>query len=286
MLQHVTEESPRRVRRGVLLLVSLVGAAITVPWTIVSAQNPVQTGPGDAATAAGQITSPAPLARNAATLDLALKKGSTAVAVGLDKKVSAFVKGKQAIPGSAKSLNADPKNTGHRSVAARGMSDPKTVIEGGNLGLTYAIPAPKNPAFTTRIFRLQYASAETLAKNLSTLYDEEVGKTFKLVPDLRTKSIVLRANPEKMEEIGRLIRELDNADATVDSSGAPNVKIIPLMYIQAGEIAQTLTKLFADHAPSDVKIIPVERTNSLIVQASQDKFEEIVNILRKVDISK
>ena len=59
----------------------------------------------------------------------------------------------------------------------------------------------------TKVFPLQYASANTVASALSTRLDAK--KTGSIQPDERNNQVIVSALPERMKEIEELIRQLD-----------------------------------------------------------------------------
>jgi hypothetical protein len=58
------------------------------------------------------------------------------------------------------------------------------------------------------------------------------------------------------------------------------IHTLPLRYAPAHEIAELLKRILAD---SRMQVVSDDRTNSLLVRASADKFAEILDLVRKVD---
>ncbi len=285
MLQHVTEGSPRRVRRGIILLSCVVGTALIVPWTIVSAQNSDQKPAGATSGTIGRTDVPERVVHGSAAAASATVRSSGLKQSTAESKGGAQSRGIPAGLPSTSSVKTDPKGS-HRAALATSMTASRLTLAGSpttTLDFTTSVARPESE-LKTRIFRLNYAQPDDITKTLSTLFEGEMGKTFRLVPDPRTKSIILRAGPEKTEEIALILRELDVEQADVVQ--AERIRIVPLQFAEAAEVAKTLNTLFAEQAPSNVKIVPIERTNSLIIQSSNSKLAEIMDVFHRLDVRK
>jgi general secretion pathway protein D len=135
------------------------------------------------------------------------------------------------------------------------------------------------------------------------------GEAFSLViPDDRTNSIIVVGNKAGIEKIRELVGKLDRRVRPDEAGG---VYVYYVKHGDAEKIAQTLSGLATDAkkgqsaAPStgapgapglplaeqtqpifggEVKIAAAKETNSLIITASRQDYQVILNIMRKIDI--
>ncbi len=143
---------------------------------------------------------------------------------------------------------------------------------------------------------------------------EQAYRAVKVTSDERTNSVVVIASKDKMELIAALVEQLDAAPT--EAVGA--IKIYTLKNADATALAQTITELFASssstsrsrnsvrslylryrfgirsggastpsgrHAEAyeEVRVSVDLRTNSIIVVASDDKHEQIAQIVKELD---
>jgi hypothetical protein len=79
------------------------------------------------------------------------------------------------------------------------------------------------PANEIRVFKLQYVRSSETGPTLSQLFDDVV-----ITGDERTNSLIVRGTPEELEEIGALLKKLD------ESANVPGTRYVPgLRYQQA-----------------------------------------------------
>jgi general secretion pathway protein D len=130
---------------------------------------------------------------------------------------------------------------------------------------------------------------------------------FMAIPDDRTNSIIVVGNKSGIVRIKKLISQLDFKIRAEDSGG------VYVYYIKNGDaekIAQTLSGVTKDATPKaqtgpsllapiggqmqapqeifggDVKITADKATNSLVITASKQDYEVVLNILNKIDIAR
>jgi general secretion pathway protein D len=144
----------------------------------------------------------------------------------------------------------------------------------------------------TQIIPLQYADAEEL-KNIFTPL---VSKTSVVMSYTPTGMLIVTDVQSNIKRLQQIIKEID-----VPALGEV-LSVLPLQYASAADVAQALTVLFQPSAtprpvargrrasaaavasqPTEVKIIPDERTNSLIVLASDDDTAKIQRLLVQID---
>ena len=139
--------------------------------------------------------------------------------------------------------------------------------------------------------------------------NQKKGSAFSLVlPDERTNSIIVLANQQGILEVRRLIRQLD---FDINPEDAGGLYVYYVKHAKAEDIANTIngiaqqSKKNAKSRPAfpsktktpssnslgsagflgeDVKITSDEQTNSLIVAASRQDYEIVLNLLSKIDI--
>ncbi|MGE5663065.1 MAG: type II secretion system secretin GspD, partial [Deltaproteobacteria bacterium] len=170
-----------------------------------------------------------------------------------------------------------------------------------------------------RIFPLKYASVTEVARTLDTLYQEQAvtpgaaprpragrpgkarGPAPKFIPDVRTNSVIAVAAPEVLADVEDLIRKLDVPSP--ENTGKINVYY--LENANAEEMAKVLATLAekrataAPAAPGQpaaakgviaaeleggVRITADAATNSLIIIASVNDFQTLLEVIRKLDI--
>jgi general secretion pathway protein D len=152
------------------------------------------------------------------------------------------------------------------------------------------------------VFSLNYASAQIISEQIisiiqkSRITSSQVGRSrsisqseagIKILPDIRTNSLVVVANTQDTETIERLIRQLDVQRPT----GTNNVHVVYLENAQAKEVAESLTAALGNlritgalEATLQVQVTADEGTNALIIAASAQDFEVIYEIIEKLDI--
>lgn len=134
---------------------------------------------------------------------------------------------------------------------------------------------------------------------------------FVVIPDERTNSLIVTGNKAGIERINRLLKQLDRR---VDAGETGGVYVYYVKYGDAEKIAQTLAGVAKEAAPKpasgggaqapnispvsgvqaatqeifggDVKITADKTTNSLVVIASKQDYEVVLNLLRKIDIQR
>jgi general secretion pathway protein D len=164
---------------------------------------------------------------------------------------------------------------------------------------TLDVPASQQKMTT---IRLKYASAEVLSEQIINIINDRgtapprsaVGRaspTFegaaKVLPDLRTNSLVIVADVQQTAMIKDLVDELD----TQRPPGTDNVHVVYLENADAKEVADSLTQALANlkisgtlEAAEHIQVTSDQGTNSLIISASSQDFEVIQGIIEKLDI--
>jgi len=303
MLQQVSEGSSRRLRGRLIVSVCLVGAAMIAPWSIVRAQHPSSKAPGRAAPVSGLLAGSEAVLSHPADADIAAsvrkvdvsKSGPrhTIAAKGSDvavKPAPVLSQAKKIAPHGAKSTgDSTTKDARSSSIGtgAPGLPNPAS-------GSGHSQPAATGTDMKNRhaetpvqtiIFELKHVQEATIVKTLSSLFEGQIGKTMTILGDERTNSLIVRANTEQIREISTVLDQLDSNNVR-DPESTTAVRIIPLKFAQAADLAKTLTTLFGDKPGKPVKILADVRTNSLVIEADGNKTDEIVRILGQLDIDK
>lgn len=152
------------------------------------------------------------------------------------------------------------------------------------------------------VFGLNYASAQVLSEQIthiiqkSKVASSQVGRSrsipqagtgMKILPDVRTNSLIVVANTQDTETIEGLIGQLDVPRPV----GANNVHVMYLENAQAKEVADSLTAALANlritgafEGTQQVQVTADEGTNALVITASAQDYELIAEIIEKLDI--
>ncbi len=161
------------------------------------------------------------------------------------------------------------------------------------------------PGYETKItvIPIRYASADLLAASLSQVIEEAgevpgapptprrrqppgqleaVDKTLKIIADERTNSLIVLANEEDTLRISDLIKRLD-----VETERS-RIHVYFLRNTSAEEMAKVLNTIVSKRKPrggEDPVLISEDKgTNSLIIDAPQDFYVDIVKIIQKLDV--
>jgi len=114
-----------------------------------------------------------------------------------------------------------------------------------------------------------------------------IGRTIKILPDERTNSLIVSANPENTRMIRELVTELD-VERPVEAS---NVHVISLKHAEAAELVKSLSEVLAQlvsggeiESREPLQVTADENTNSLIVVASSQYYRLIEDLISKLDV--
>ncbi|MBN2272173.1 MAG: type II secretion system secretin GspD [Sedimentisphaerales bacterium] len=154
----------------------------------------------------------------------------------------------------------------------------------------------------TSVFPLKFASAQVLSEQINRIMagesvlsssagrnraDAQAQAGLRILPDERTNSLIVVANPQDTQTIRELVEKLD----VERSIGSNNVQVMYLQNADAKETAQSLTAALANlkvsgaiEAAQPVQVTADESTNALIIACSPQDFEVISQIIEKLDI--
>jgi general secretion pathway protein D len=150
------------------------------------------------------------------------------------------------------------------------------------------------------VLPLEFATATTIATTINSIFQRTASPKkgaiskagVKVVPYDRINSLIVMAGPGDILRVKRLISMLD----TKPEKDEGNIRVVYLQHATAKELSAVLTSLpgqTADKtkgpgkAPAiskDVKIMPDEETNSLIITASRSEFKVLEDVIKKLDI--
>jgi len=152
------------------------------------------------------------------------------------------------------------------------------------------------------VFGLEYASAQVLSEQITRIMEKhksassqtlrnrntpQIETEIKILPDLRTNSLIVVANAQDTEMIDGLVTQLDIQRPI----GTNNVHVVYLKNGQAVDVAKSLTAALSNlkiagalEATQEVHVSADEGTNALIIAASAQDFEVLAEIIDKLDI--
>jgi general secretion pathway protein D len=138
--------------------------------------------------------------------------------------------------------------------------------------------------FVTRIIRLDYAEPEEIRKFIQPL----ISKTSMVLADANANLLVIT---DALANINRLLEIIKAVDVPSEDE---ELEIIPLKHASAASIGKSIGQLFTQARAArrrtsrtqtaTVKIIPDERTNSLIVFAPREDIDKLRSLLAQLDV--
>lgn len=153
------------------------------------------------------------------------------------------------------------------------------------------------------LVRLEYASVSALETALSEMMKERAealprgtgpnagkSETVIIKGDPRSKSLIIAAKANRLEELRGLIKQLDVPSTAL----VEDIRTITLRNTSAGDLAEKLKNLWEQRAQQQdtggtafkletPAIVADERSNSLIVAASQGDFDAIKGVVEKIE---
>ena len=145
---------------------------------------------------------------------------------------------------------------------------------------------------TTRIIQLQDAWIEDVVSLLEQLAPEQMGKGAKgpnrvtVVASERTNSLIIKGEPETLDKIASLVRELD-----VPANRGGTIQVVRLAHSDAVQLAEILKNLVADKNQKDsasqaiaTSIQADEALNALVIRADPSTMAELKEIIARLDI--
>lgn len=175
------------------------------------------------------------------------------------------------------------------------------------LALIKQLDQPVAPESQSRVFRLKHAAATQVQQTLQSFFSNRGGLSprIQLAIDARTNSLVAYAAPRDMEEVARLITEIDRPE----SAAVNRARVFPIRNALADDVAATLQQAIAAAAGNgersailelqtfdakgqtilrsgtlqDIQITPNPRNNTLIVSSPVENLELLEELIRQLD---
>ncbi|GAB4344665.1 MAG: type II secretion system secretin GspD [Desulfobulbaceae bacterium] len=132
----------------------------------------------------------------------------------------------------------------------------------------------------TQLIPLKHTSPEEMKRLIAPL----VSKTSVVIAHADSGMLIMTEFQSNINRLLEIIREID-----VPSVGEELV-VLPLQYASAADISKAMSQLFVRTAAAKgqrvdpIKIIPYERTNSLIVFASKNNIQKVRDLLARIDV--
>jgi type II secretory pathway component GspD/PulD (secretin) len=142
-------------------------------------------------------------------------------------------------------------------------------------------PASKPPK-VIRILPLKYARANDTAQEINVLMDD--AKECKLSVDQRTNSLLVSGTDDTINEIQALVNHLDRP-TDGDSAPVENVTthVIHLTWAKTDEMMRVLSSF--EHSKGVLSMVSDPRTNSVIIRSTGGVFNEMMDVIKRLDIS-
>ncbi len=160
---------------------------------------------------------------------------------------------------------------------------------------------PKKPKLY--IYKLKNAVAQDVANYLTQLTRMQIrptrgqaigaGLVASFVADSRTNKLVTLTFPENWSEIERIIKELD--EELPEERGT--IHIVQLKNVDAEKLAQSLQQILQGRQqrqqrvrqpgtaqPVPARVVAEKQTNSLIIEAEKEDFDELQKIIKRLDV--
>jgi len=160
---------------------------------------------------------------------------------------------------------------------------------------------PSIGRYTPRLVALEHADAKSIGEVVQQLADQrqkiieathsaaaaERERTL-IIPDVRTNSLIIVGRDENFAEFARLAKELDG----VEDDWLGQIRIINLENLTAADLADKIEDLWERRSeirregglPEDKPVIVVDaRSNSLVIASTQDDFDAIAGVVKKLE---
>ncbi|MEK6677686.1 MAG: secretin N-terminal domain-containing protein, partial [Planctomycetota bacterium] len=142
----------------------------------------------------------------------------------------------------------------------------------------------------TRLFKLEFADASILAGMLDKLFEGIKGQlesfqTPTILPDARSNALVVAATPDGMARVEELVKRLDVTAGPMTSV----FKVYPLAFAAAGKLAPRMQEVFDTRSQDQetkgtpIVVLAEESSNSIVVSASRDDHQSVVDLLGLLD---
>lgn len=176
---------------------------------------------------------------------------------------------------------------------------PKNKLEAAEQ-LIAQLDKEKPPELIPNVILVEHADAAELARQLSQLFRRKPGTrsvrdTIELAADQRSNALIVYSTDENFELVEKVMAELDT-----EESRRTETRSYELTYADAEDVAEQLNELYTglgDRSPSygffyyprrqrettTTRFVPERRTNTLIVIAQPAEFDQIEDLIAKLD---
>ena len=210
-------------------------------------------------------------------------------------------------------VSADLVNTRQGKVSATALVKPNAVLLIGwgdavtaTESLIEQLDQPVAPESQSAVFQLKYASADAVRQTLQTFFQNRggLGPRVQLANDPRTNSLIAYAAPRDLDEIRKLVEDIDQPEG----AAVNRARVIPIENALATDVAETLQQAIQAAASGDrsaavelqifdadgqkllrsgtlqnVQITPNPRNNTLIVSSPPENLELLEALIRQLD---
>ncbi len=178
-----------------------------------------------------------------------------------------------------------------------GWGDAVTAI----VELAQQLDTPVDANTQSAIFRLEHASAQAVSDTIEQFLSgrEGMGPRASIAIDERTNSLIVYASPRDMQEVAKLVKDLDQPGG----KSVHHTQVFPIQNALAADVAETLEAAIGEqtstlalevtgadgsrivHSGSldQVKITPNARNNTLIVTSPIENMQLIEALIRQLD---
>jgi general secretion pathway protein D len=173
---------------------------------------------------------------------------------------------------------------------------PKETLEAAE-ALIAELDREKPPEVTLFVLTLKHSDARDLARQLSEVFKQRrvtrgVRDTVEITADTRSNSLIVYATPENAELVKGVVKEVDT-----EESRRTETRIRPLEHADADDLATQLNGLYSasiqysypwysysrQQLGETTRFVAEPHSNSLIIVAQPNQFEEIEELITKLD---
>ncbi len=117
---------------------------------------------------------------------------------------------------------------------------------------------------------------------LRTLADVKLDSaTLRIIPDVRSNSVIIRGTNKEVAEVTRLLGQLDSTPGAGTSTTSTETQTVQRVYAVKGAQADIVAVLAAQYP--GLKVTPVGQTGQLVITGPQNQLDAAVTLLGQVD---
>jgi hypothetical protein len=153
----------------------------------------------------------------------------------------------------------------------------RSVTEGGKTG---GPPVAETRNEDYEIVKLKFVAAVDLAQTADAIFGKDAN--LRIVADPATNSLLVHGSPKQIEDVRRLIISLDVQDAVIGDV-VTRTFVQRLKYARAGDMLKLLQEVYGKD-PKTYRAGADERTNTLVVSGSQKQLEDMLRLIKELDV--